>query len=185
LLVEPIPYFFEKLAENYPDRSRFTLENVAINKGERLPFYWVDPTAKAVLQDLAYWAEQLGSFDKSHITKELGQQIEPFILSQELEGVSVSTLLKRNQVDQIDILHIDAEGYDWKILSQFDLMRYQPKFILFEYHHLPKEELQAAIQFLQPHYQLFHLGIDVLAVHNNINNSLQQEMQQHLKTFSI
>ncbi|MEM1327110.1 MAG: FkbM family methyltransferase [Bacteroidota bacterium] len=183
LLVEPIPYFFKKLQVNYPDRSRFTLENVAINEGERLPFYWVDPKAKAALPDLAYWAEQLGSFDKNHIIRELGIEIEPFIVSQELEGLSLPTLLERNNISQIDILHIDAEGYDWTILSQLDLAIFQPKFILFEYHHLSKNDLQFAAQFLESHYQIFDVGIDLLAVHSEIK--VRTAMSKQMKTFAL
>lgn len=182
LLVEPIPYFFQQLQQHYPDASRFKLENVAINQGECLPFYWVDPLAQQQLPDLAYWAVQLGSFDKAHILKELGAKIEPFILSQELEGITVQQLLDRNQVQSIDILHIDAEGYDWKILSQLDLNQYQPQFILFEYHHLSTEELALAKAFLQEQYELFDMGIDLLAVSQNSAQGIISSMKTKMKT---
>ncbi|MEL6718066.1 MAG: FkbM family methyltransferase [Bacteroidota bacterium] len=148
LLVEPIPYFFEKLQANYSNTTRFQLENVAINEGRKMTFYWVDQKAKINFPDLPFWFEQLGSFDKNHILKELGDKIQPYIQESDLEGITVDELLNRNEVSKIDILHIDAEGYDWKILSQFDLKRYCPKFILFEFHHLDDIELNNTLIFL-------------------------------------
>ncbi len=183
LFVEPIPYLFERLQANYTDKSRFRLENVAINQGEQLPFYWVDAKAKQTFPDLPYWYDQLGSFDKDNIIKGLGERIEDFIISETLEGITLPRLLERNAIKNIDILHIDAEGYDWKILSQLDLSIYQSKFILFEYHHLSKDELQAAQDFLSKNYILLHIGIDLLAVHNGLDSVFLNRIQKAIKVF--
>ena len=67
LFVEPIPETFKKLKSNYPDTKRFRFENVAINEGQKMTFYSVDPAAKKSLPDLPYWFDQLGSFSKEHI----------------------------------------------------------------------------------------------------------------------
>ena len=181
LFVEPLPNSFAKLKANYPDANRFQLENVAINEGQRMTFYWVDPKAKEALPDLPYWYDQLGSFDKNHILKQLDGVLEPFIRTTELEGINLATLLSRNDVKDISILHIDAEGYDWKILSQLDLTLYQPLFILYEYHHLSEEALESSFAFLEEQYELFDVGIDVLAVYKKIGAERLQEMRQHMK----
>ncbi|MEO1516122.1 MAG: FkbM family methyltransferase [Bacteroidota bacterium] len=181
LFVEPLPDSFQKLQQNYPDKKRFRCENVAINEGRKMTFYWVDPKAKEQLPDLPYWYDQLGSFDRSHIVKQLDGVLEPFIRTTDLEGISLPDLLQRNAVEKISILHIDAEGYDWKILSQLNLDRYQPTFILYEYHHLSKEELSASYDFLDTDYWLFDVGIDVLAVHKKVGSELGAEMQREMK----
>ncbi len=179
LFVEPIPQAFEKLKNNYPDTKRFRFENVAVNEGQKMTFYSVDSAAKKSLPDLPYWFNQLGSFDKQHILKHLDGALEPFIRAQELEGVSLKTLFERNQITSISVLHIDSEGYDWKILSQFDLEKYEPKFILFEHNHLSEEERNAAINFLQEKYVLFQLGIDILAVCKKNGEKKISEMEKH------
>src|SRR5574342_485666 len=46
VLVEPVPYLFERLKKNYGGSNRFTFENVAVNNGEKACFYWVDESAK-------------------------------------------------------------------------------------------------------------------------------------------
>lgn len=183
LFVEPIPVFFEKLTKNYPDQTRFTFENVAINQGAKMPFYYLDTAAaKNEISDLPFWAEQLGSFDKEHILKHLEGRLEPWIISQEIEGISLPTLLSRNKIKSIDILHVDAEGYDWKILSQLDLRQFLPTFILFEYHHLPQNELENAHDFLNKKYELFYSGIDMLAVNRSVGEGILKEMSKYMKS---
>ncbi len=181
LFVEPLPDTFEKLKNNYPNDNRFRFENVAINEGAAMDFYWVDPKAKEVHPDLPYWFDQLGSFSKAHILNQLDGILEPFIRTTVLEGISLPTLLSRNKIKEISILHIDAEGYDWKILSQLNLNVYQPTFILYEYNHLSPIERSASIDFLQENYCLFDVGIDILAVHTKVGASHIQEMSIHMK----
>jgi hypothetical protein len=67
LFVEPVPFLFERLRQNYSDSPRFRFENVAI--GERpgvSAFYYVDGSAKEHVAGLPYWFDQLGSFDRDH-----------------------------------------------------------------------------------------------------------------------
>ncbi len=180
LFVEPVPYVFEHLKINYPNRDRFRFENVAINKGERLTFYWVDPKASESLPDLPFWFDQLGSFDKQHILKHFDGQLEPFIISQELEGITLPSLFERNQIEHIDILHIDTEGYDWTILSQLNLQNHQPKFILYEHNHLSKADFQASCDFLKKDYLLFKIGIDMLAMSKMLDPAFLKEAQKGL-----
>ena len=181
LFVEPVPYAFEQLKKNYAGSPRFQFENVAINNGEQLTFYWVDPSAKEALPDLPYWYDQLGSFDKQHILKHFDRALEPFLRSAQLEGISLKTLFDRNKIAKIDLLHIDTEGYDWKILSQLNLEAQQAKFILYEYHHLSEEALKASFQFLDEQYVLFNLGIDILAVSRRLGEELISEMSRKMK----
>jgi len=115
LFVEPVPYLYKRLSENYT-ASRFTLENVAIGEAGNMNFYWVDPKAKDHLPDLPYWYDQLGSFDRNHIVKHLDGVLEPYILSAEISCITLDTLLDRNTISDIGILHIDTEGmYNLKI----------------------------------------------------------------------
>ncbi len=174
LFVEPVPYSFEKLKANYPNEDRFSFENVAINQGEPLTFYWVDHSAKSKLPDLPYWFDQLGSFNRQHILNHFDGALEPFIRSEVLEGLTLPQLLERNKVEKINILHIDTEGYDWKILQQLDLNKYQSDFILMEYNHLSKDELSQTFSFLKDQYRLFNLGIDMLAVHKEVGQDLMK-----------
>jgi FkbM family methyltransferase len=180
LFVEPIPFFFEKLKQNYPDTERFRFENAGVNEGRTMEFYWLKPEIYEQFDDLPYWYEQLGSFDRGHIISQVKKDVLPFITSAPVAGIRLDDLLQRHQVQEIDILHIDAEGYDWKILAQLDLQRYRPDFILFEYHHLSPEEQAGAADFLKEYYELFQVGIDAFAVRRDIGAAFLQAMAKAL-----
>ncbi len=179
LFVEPVPYIFERLKKNYPDPGRFRFQQVAINNGQKLDFFWVDPSAKDHLNDLPYWYDQLGSFNKQHILQELGPELEPFIRSDSLVGMTLQALLDTHEVPHFDILHIDTEGHDWAILSQLDLKKYSPAFILYEFNHLSRDDLRDSIDFLETKYALFDMGIDILAV----NRSIEAVHLAHMKKY--
>jgi len=57
-----------------------------------------------------------------------------------VESVTVKELLNRSQIKQIDLLHIDAVGYDWIILRQFDFNLIRPRIVLFERTQLNKKD---------------------------------------------
>lgn len=165
LLVEPVPFLFERLRANYRDNKNIKFENVAISdKVGKSAFYYVDQRAKQHIPDLPFWFDQLGSFDRNHISRHFGEVLEPFIQSIELTTIPLAEMLARNGVTTIDVLHIDTEGYDWKILQQLDLRMVKPKAILFEHKHLSAADKASAREFLGSGYSIRDLGNDLLCV---------------------
>ena len=59
------------------------------------------------------------------------------------------TRLAKHAVDRIDVLHIDAEGYDWMVLRQFDLRRYRPSVVRSEQSSLGTSDRAAAPAFVR------------------------------------
>lgn len=164
LLVEPVPYLFEKLKQNYPDRRRFIFENVAINDGSKQQFYYVRKEVVNELEHLPVWYDQLGSFYKENIIKHLNGVLTPHIEEITIEGITLEELFKKNEVKALDLLHIDTEGYDWKILSQLNLNIIKPTIILFEHKHLQETERKRAISFLEQEYEIFQFAGDYLCI---------------------
>ena len=170
IFIEPIDFCFQRLRNNYGVDERFVFENVAIGteRGTKA-FYYVSEKARRDL-DLPYWHDQLGSFDKSHITRALGEQMLPYVVEEDVECLPLQDVLDRNGVETIDLVHIDTEGFDYKVLSQLDLRRYQPSIILFEHHLLPQEEFaQARNQLRDAGYRLLQYGNDTLAVRKRLS----------------
>ncbi len=168
IMVEPVPYLFKRLKENYTDDSRFIFENAAINDGRRQIFYAIRPEAKDKLKDLPPWFDQLGSFYKLNITKHLNGRLEPYIEEIKLQGITLNSLFLKHSITSIGLLHIDTEGYDWKILSQLDLNNYKPTIILYEQKHLSEVERRESIDFLISDYFIFDFGSDYLAINKKI-----------------
>src|SRR5215813_13603159 len=63
LLIEPIPYLFERLRGTYSGFRHCTLVNVAIGPtAGTMPIYYIDPRARGLLPDLPPYFEELASF---------------------------------------------------------------------------------------------------------------------------
>jgi FkbM family methyltransferase len=134
------------------------------NRSETKKFYYVSEKAKTELE-LPYWHDQLGSFDKQHITRMLGDQMHPYIIETDVECQPLQVILDRNRVDAIDLLHIDTEGFDYQVLSQVEFKRYKPSAILFEHHLLTDDEFFKARKLLRrTGYRLLQYGNDTLAL---------------------
>lgn len=159
--VEPVPYLFEKLRKNYADRANCNFVNVAVSTTNGgLKFYYVSPQARIEHPEFRTWVEQLGSFDKSIILNCLEGRLEPYIVETEVETITLSELFNRANLTTVDVLLIDTEGHDWKILQQLDLQQHRPGVILFENCFLSAEDRAATRRFLEPFYRLEDLGKD-------------------------
>jgi FkbM family methyltransferase len=181
LLVEPIPYLFDRLKANYGTSPRLKFANVAIkdteDEREEIPFFFVDPRAKEIIPDLPAWYDQLGSFSREHAAySPIGELIKPYIKETQVNCATLRELMNVHEIKRIDLLHIDAEGYDWKILSQLDLSEAPPKVILYEHKCLTNTEKSSARRFLQEHYSLYELGGDTLAIRKHANKAVQSTL---------
>jgi FkbM family methyltransferase len=166
IFVEPVPYSFERLKQNYGTSEKFVFEQIAIGEAyETKTFYYVSEEAKANLGDqLPPWYDQLGTFDRPHILKHLDGVLEPYIVEVPIDCVPLVHVLDKHKVEKLDILHIDTEGFDYQVLKQFDLARYLPKVVLFEHKHLSEDEQAAAdAMLLAQGYELFKVSGDTFA----------------------
>jgi len=167
LLIEPVPYCFDRLKKNFSDTERFTLEQVAVGaEAGTLPFYYVAENARSHLPNLPDWYDQLGSFDRNHITKHLDGALEPFVIECTVEVNTLHTLLDRNGIENIHLLHIDTEGHDYEILKTVDFSHCPPLLILVEHDHLCEKEKNTMRRLLQKnHYTVHNCGMDFSAIH--------------------
>ena len=173
LLIEPVPYCFERLKTTFCDDKRFTLCHAAIgaSAGKSI-FYYVDEKAAEHIADLPSWYDQLGSFDKNHILKHLEGRLAPFIIEQDVEVFPLADILKQNGLRDLHLLHIDTEGYDYEILKTLDLAQHPPSAIFIEHAHLPAGQKMEMGSLLRKHaYSVSDCGGDYFAVHDNSENS--------------
>lgn len=169
LFVEPVPSIFELLKNNYPKEDRFKFENAGINAdGENQFFYTVSETAYTAIPDLSELYRQIGSFDKNHITKLSEGKLTNYIQANEVNCLTLEQLFSKNDIHSLDLLFIDAEGYDWKIISQLDLDKFKPRIIYLEYCNLEQEEYDACVSFLSSKYYVFALRINFLCIRRDI-----------------
>jgi FkbM family methyltransferase len=148
LFIEPLPHLFRRLTANYPANPNHSFEKVAIasERGTRL-MYYVSDAIKNAMTDVPYWYDQLGSFDIGHLLKH-GDKFAPFIISEEVQCEPLADTLTRNGITDIDLLHIDTEGYDFKILEQV-IPSTAPRAVLYEHRHLSRREQSDARKLLR------------------------------------
>jgi len=166
LLIEPVPYCFDRLRASFHDARRFSLEQVAIGAtAGQATFYYVDEKAVESIPDLPSWYDQLGSFDKNHILKHLGGALAPFIVEQNVEVLPLPDVLKRNGIRDVHLLHIDTEGHDYEVLKTLDLAKQPPGAIFIEHRHLPAAQKTEMLSLLRKHeYTVYDCGSDYFAV---------------------
>jgi methyltransferase FkbM-like protein len=96
------------------------------------------------------WLDQIPSLDRATLQEGAEQfgKATHAVVEEEVPSLTVATLLRRHAINQLDLLVIDAEGWDWRILRQFDFGGLRPKLILYEHQHLRADERAAAHRFL-------------------------------------
>ena len=167
VMVEPVPYVFERLERNYGQLEGVTLENVAIAEHEgRLPFHHLaeaDPDDPA---ELPSWYDAIGSFDRDTVLRhDEIPGIENRLVVTEVPCVTFETLCERNSVERIDLLAIDTEGSDAAILRQADIAARRPRLVLYEHYHLsPAERDDTRDRLAGLGYELLEEFLDTYAL---------------------
>ena len=131
ILVEPIKEYFNELKQNYKNFENIFFENVAISVNDQINFLY-----KVNSKDLDKYDEHIkgiSSFDLRHLLKHGVKKSH--ITKEETKSISITDLFKKYSFN-IDLLLIDAEGYDAEIV--IDLLsksNFRP-IIIIEYIHV-------------------------------------------------
>ncbi|MBI3985448.1 MAG: FkbM family methyltransferase [Lentisphaerae bacterium] len=147
ILVEPQPDVFQILSRNYQGYPGLELVNAAIadTRGKRELFVVRndDPNLPNLLGGLA-------SFDRTVILKHkcVLPRIESMVQTIRVPCLTWTDLLDTYRVRTIDLLQIDAEGYDSEIIALALNGPVKPRIIHFEHIHLEPEALESCFERL-------------------------------------
>jgi FkbM family methyltransferase len=152
VIVEPVPYVFERLKRNYRDRPGLSLENVAVapEDGER-PFYHLAESADPAGEGLPRWYDGIGSFSREEVLshKPFIPDIEERLVEIRVPCLSLASLCARNRIDRLDLIVIDTEGYDWEIIRHLSLAALRPRLLVYEHYHLGPDDRRACAERLR------------------------------------
>jgi FkbM family methyltransferase len=146
VIVEPVPYVFQRLASTYGDQPGLTLENVAIATADgSRPFYHLAEAKDWAQQGLPQWYDGIGSFSRAEVASHERHipDIESRIVVAEVPCLTFESLCARNGLERLDLVLIDTEGFDWEIVRQIDLERLRPRLLVYEHYHLGPGEREA------------------------------------------
>jgi hypothetical protein len=66
--------------------------------------------------------------------------------------------------EHVDVIQIDAEGYDWPIIRSIDFARLRPRILRFEYRHMRPNDAAACLLYLAGHgYRFVVESRDIIA----------------------
>lgn len=175
LLLEPQPYVFNnRLKPIYRKNKGIACINAAIGYQD----------GYAMLYQIGFtnarWATGLASFDKQSIEKiyhdgtvakrarrngmKVPSDESKHIVNTKINAFSPSTLIRQNRIQNIDLLMIDAEGFDFEVIKMFDMSLVKPKSIVFEKGHLSEADITKCEQLLNHEgYRLKNIGANTLA----------------------
>jgi FkbM family methyltransferase len=170
VFVEPVPEQFERLLinlENICGNNSHTFVNAAIADHDGyVKMLTIDQEAVdsgkvhpcfGGMSAIYPPRNGLSSAGDAHIVAEYGIVIE-------VKCITLDTLLHKYDVKSIDILCIDAEGWDYKILRQLNFGVWRPKLIRCEYINLSEEEKSGIVNILKENDYVYEIsGMDINA----------------------
>jgi len=159
LLVEPQPDVFERLKKNYEGREGVSFANVAISaKRGVLPLYRFKKTA-----DQSEWADCLASFSKETLLNNF-HNVRGEVEELPIEAITLDDLFVKSGFEQVDLLQIDTEGYDYEILKMLETSSMRPTIINFEHGFLSQDQQYECFAYLNRlGYKVTNNGPDTIA----------------------
>lgn len=155
ILIEPQVDVYEQLKANYAEcADRLVFENLAISNADKLTLYL--PPAELGDKDEVY-AKTIVSSDAKVIARQIGMD-ESSLRRVDVPAMTLDALFEKHKITQLDLLQIDAEGYDWDVLQTLDLTRFQPTLIQLETGHLHRNTLTKVAKHLNDAGYLIYYG---------------------------
>lgn len=163
VLIEPQKKAFAALKQNYADQPQLTFRNAAVSERSELRTLYT--VGEGPVPD---WCQGLASFDRDVILKHKKQVpgLEDLVVTEQVTCVRFQELFDEMKIDKVDLLQVDAEGYDAEIVCMFPFDRVRPSIIHFERKHLSRGALEKCLNLLlQNDYKISNDGAEDLVAY--------------------
>jgi FkbM family methyltransferase len=134
ILIEPLPHYFKLLKKTYKNSDNLIFEQVAASSSsaDSMDFYYLEKNINSE-KELEDWVFGCASFDKEVAYQKNSVNPEQKFAKQcSVATTTVSNLVLKHNVSQIDLLQIDAEGHDFEVIKGVDYSKVCPKIIHYE-----------------------------------------------------
>ncbi len=169
VMIEPVPYVFERLASHYSEHPRVRLLNVAIADADGTrPLYYLPQSND---EGLPTWYDALASFRPdvllSHVT--FIPDVAERMATIDVPCWTFETLCRKEGLNVIDVVQIDTEGYDYEVIKLIDLERVAPLLLMYESLHLSEDDRSSCAALLGRHgYQSLSDGMDTVCLRTDL-----------------
>ena len=137
ILVEPVPYNYNKLKENFKNFKNIHIcTNAIFSENKLRKFYYVKENS--ILKLGKHWASGIGSFSKNHILEHKSKRFkveQEDIEEIEVKFITFDDLVRNYSIESIDKLQIDVEGAEYEILNSIDYKKININSLQFESKH--------------------------------------------------
>jgi FkbM family methyltransferase len=180
LLVEPQEYLIPYLRQNYAFHPGAKIFNGAIGPAGHLDLHAVDQAFWPALKEIPYahdWPDYraptgVTSAERDQVLRWLRTHLrnpedaERAVMRFRVPCLDLPDLLRQMAFpDTIDVLQIDAEGFDDQVIYHSAIGRLQPRIIHFEAHALAPDRYDALCAHLAAEgYEVTRQGIDALGL---------------------
>ena len=175
--IEPQQEPFNKLKETYKNFNNFILLQECVGIEGKSSFYYFNEKYKNMRDN---FSDGTHSLVKENLIKRLKKfNLDPDIYINKYD-VQVNPLtnifqkykLNMSEFKNLDLLQIDAEGYDDEVIYNSSIDFLKPKFINFEYKNLTKLKFENLIKYLERNFYecLTYRSNDCLAVLREFKN---------------
>lgn len=185
LLIEPQPDVFRyQLFPLYQRDKGIFMENIAISdKISLMDMYKISFTRER-------WATGLTTFHKQTLKDKVDRgdvdaiakkkninvpsKKEDYVDQVKVESKTFEFLRAKYQIEEVDVLQIDVEGFDFEVIKLYDLSQNKPKVIVFESGHFGDEAYTEIEQyFTENGFNLKRVKGDSVAVREDYSFGLE------------
>lgn len=131
-IFEPVKEYFHDLKNNYNFSKNISFYNLAIHNS--LKTTTIHKVKKKYLNKVDSLAKGIASFEKNWWKTKSNFIKDPEMMEEvNVNCVDVNFITEKLNLDFIDILIVDTEGYDYEILKKFNFNKFKPAIIHFEH----------------------------------------------------
>lgn len=164
VLMEPQKEVFRQLQDNYREIESISLCNAALaQESGSKTLYSLSEDAGRYKRDGGEFGTGIASFNEEHVwshfyrnATEAGrnEKRDNIIRSIGIDCLSFNGLIDKYNIDKIDIVVIDVEGFDFEVLKMINIEKYKPFAIKYEHKHLEGEKSKSWDYMLSLGYRL-------------------------------
>ena len=175
ILIEPLPTAFIELKRNYhylKNPYLFFVNAAISNEGGHLSFWTFKEAFLAGLpleKKMSYLRKS--SFDPDHLRRFVPDDrlFEDIAESIQVPCLSIADVVKNHGLEnKIDLLVVDAEGFESVIIPSIDFSVIKPKAIYFEFEHLGSEKVKVYQYLISNGYEMKEIKTEAVAILNSL-----------------
>lgn len=144
VLVEPINKYFNELKNNYLNCEFVKIENSAVSIDNEISYLFV--VNEKYINRYDEHIKGINSFEIKHLIKHGVKKNH--IERKKINSLSILDLINKHDINELDLLYVDTEGYDGKIVYEFIKSSKLKPIIIFEYIHIENKFFNKLINLL-------------------------------------